>query len=229
MSKSIVSFQSADVMPAYLIQGSSLGNENVSASDMVIPTLALAQAMSPEVGKKSDPKHIKGLELGHVFNKLTGEFWDSVFVLNLKFETGFTIFKKRENGSGYEGNHPTEAAANQHIADNNLIAEHYDIVDTALHTVALLDENGENPKVAQIYMAGANKKISDAWNTALAGYKCDRFSTVWALSSAEEANKKGQSYQVFKASMVGYADEKLNAEARATYFAMQGMTDPTIH
>ena len=79
-------------------------------------------------------------------------------------------------------------------------------------------------------MAGANKKVSDAWNTALAGYKCDRFShCLGACPPLEEANKKGQSYQVFKASMVGYADEKLNAEARATYFAMQGMTDPTIH
>jgi hypothetical protein len=196
---------------------------------MAIPTLALAQAMSPEVGKKSDPKYIKGLELGHVFNKLTGEFWDSVFVLNLKFETGFTIFKKREHGSGYEGSHPTEAAASQYIADNQLIAEHYDIVDTALHTVALLDENGENPTVAQIYMAGANKKISDGWNTALAGYDCDRFATVWTLSSAEESNKKGQGYQVFKATIAGMAGEDLYTKARATYFAMKGLPDPTIH
>ena len=229
MTKSIVAFQPSDSLPAHLTQGSGLGNENVSAADMAIPTLALAQAMSPEVGKKSDPKYIKGLELGHVFNKLTGEFWDSVFVLNLKFETGFTVFKKREHGSGYEGNHPTEAAAIQHITDNQLVAEHYDIVDTALHTVALLDENGENPTVAQIYMAGANKKISDAWNTALAGYDCDRFSTVWTLSSVEESNKKGQGYQVFKATIAGMAGEDLYKEAKATYFAIKGLTDPAIH
>ena len=228
MTKSIVAFQPSDSLPAHLTQGSGLGNENVSAADMAIPTLALAQALSPEI-KKSDSKYIKGLELGHIFNKLTGDFHEQVFVVNLKFETGFTIFKKREQGSGYEGNHPTEAAAIQHMADNDLVVAHYDIVETALHTVGLLDDMGQNPTVAQIYMAGANKKVSDAWNTALAGKDCDRFSTVWTLSSVEETNRKGQGYQVFKPTEAGYAGEELNTAARATYFAMKGLTDPTIH
>jgi hypothetical protein len=227
MTKSIVSFQSPENLPAHLTQGSSLGNENVSASDMAIPTLALAQALSPEM-KKSDSKYIKGLELGHVFNKLTGDFFDSVFVLNLNFHTGFTIFKKREHGSGYEGNHPSEAAALQHMEDSeHIVPAHYDIVETALHTVALLDEAGQNPTVAQIYMAGSNKKVSDAWNTALADYDCDRFATVWTLSSVEETNRKGQSYQVFKTAIAGMAGEELYKDARATYFAMKGLTDPT--
>ena len=228
MTKSIISFQPSDSLPAHLTQGTGLGNENVSASDMAIPTLALAQALSPEI-KKSDSKYIKGLELGHVFNKLTGDFHDSVFVLNLKFETGYTIFKKRTEGGGYEGNHESQAAAEKHLEDNGLIAAHYDIVETALHTVALLDETGQNPTVANIYMAGANKKVSDAWNTAIAGYQCDRFATVWTLSSVEETNRKGQGYQVFKATIAGMAGEDLYKEARATYFAMKGLTDPTVH
>lgn len=227
-SKSIISFQTSDVMPAHLMSGASLGNENVSSSDMAIPVLALAQAMSPEM-KKSDSKFIKGLEMGHVFNKLTGEFWDTMYVLNLKFETGFTIFKKREEGGGFEGNHESLAAANQHLADNGLNEAVHDIVETAVHTVAYLDDTGANPTVAKIYMSGANKKVSDAWNTALASYETDRFGTVWALESVEEMNRKGQGYQVFKASNKGFPTAELYAEARATYFAMKGMTDPTIH
>mgnify|MGYP000020320342 FL=1 len=227
-SKSVISFQTADVVPAHLMSGTALGNENVSASDMAIPVLALAQAMSPEVGKKSDPKHIKGLEMGHVFNKLTGEFWDTVFVVNLKFETGFTIFKKREEGGGFEGNHESLAAANQHLADNGLNEAVHDIVETAKHTVACIDDDGK-ASVAVIYMSGANKKVSDAWNTALAQSGTDRFGTVWALESVEEKNRMGQGYQVFKATNKGYPTPELYAEARATYFAMQGMTDPTIH
>lgn len=227
-TKSVISFQPADVMPAHLMGGTGLGNENVSSSDMAIPVLALAQAMSPEM-KKSDSKHIKGLEMGHVFNKLTGEFWETMFVLNLKFETGFTIFKKREEGGGFEGNHESLAAATQHLADNGLNEAVHDIVETSVHTVAYLDDTGANPTVAKIYMSGANKKVSDAWNTALASYDCDRFGTVWALESVEEMNRKGQGYQVFKATNKGVVTPELYAEARATYFAMKGMTDPTTH
>jgi hypothetical protein len=195
---------------------------------MAIPALKLAQAMSPEV-KKSDAKYLKGLEVGHIFNTLTGDFFDTMFVLNLKFETGFTIFKKRTEGGGFEGNHSSLDAANQHLADNGLNVDSHDIVETAIHTVAYLDEAGQNPTVALIYMSGANKKVSDAWNTALASYECDRFGTVWALESVEETNRKGQGYQVFKASNKGVADAALYAEAKATYFAMKGLVEPTIH
>jgi hypothetical protein len=228
MNKSIVSFKPADTLPAHLIGGTGLGNENVSASDMAIPVLALAQALSPEI-KKSDNKFIKGLELGHVFNKLTGAFYDTVFVINLKFDTGFTIFKKREHGQGFEGNHESLAIAEQHLANKGLNEDQYDIVETAVHTVAILDDAGQNPVVAKIYMSGANKKVSNAWNTAIADIPCDRFGTVWALSSVEETNSKGQGYQVFKPTLAGYAEEDLLAAGRATYFAMKGLTDPTIH
>jgi hypothetical protein len=228
MSKSIVAFQPADTLPAHLSGGTGLGNENVSASDMAIPTLALAQALSPEI-KKTDPKFIKGLELGHIFNKLTGDVYENVFVVNLKFDTGFTVFKKREQGGGFEGNHESLAVAEQHLANKGFNVDHYDIVETAVHTVAVLDDAGQNPVVAKIYMSGANKKVSDAWNTAISGIDCDRFGTVWTLSSVEEQNRMGQGYQVFKATLAGYAGEELLKEARATYFAMKGLTDPTIH
>ena len=211
MSKSIVTFQSVNTLPSHLQIGSGLGNENVSASDMAIPTLALAQALSPEI-KKSDSKYIKGLELGHIFNKLTGDIYENVFVVNLRFDTGYTIFKKREHGGGFEGNHESLAVAEQHLVNKTLNTEHYDIVETAVHTVAALDDTGQNPVVAKIYMSGANKKVSDAWNTAISGVGCDRFATVWILSSVEETNRMGQGYQVFKATLEGCASNLLRYE-----------------
>ena len=115
-----------------------------------------------------------------------------------------------------------------HLADNGLNEAVHDIVETAKHTVACIDDDGK-ASVAVIYMSGANKKVSDAWNTALAQSGTDRFGTVWALESVEEKNRMGQGYQVFKATNKGYPTPELYAEARATYFAMKGMTDPTIH
>jgi hypothetical protein len=229
MTKSIISFESADTLPAHLLGGANLGNENVSAEDMAIPQLKLAQLMSGEM-KKTDAKHLKGLEIGHIFNTLTGDFFDAMYVLNLKFEAGFTIFKKRTAGGGFEGFHQNLGDAHQHLADNNLNEEEHDLVDTGIHTVAYLDATGENiNSVARIYMSGANKKVSDAWNTNIASYDCDRFGTVWELTSVEESNRMGQGYQVFKAANKGAAGAGLYKQARSTYFAMKGMTDPTIH
>ena len=228
MSKSIVSFQHSDTLPAHLANGSGLGNENVSADDMAVPQLALIQALSPEL-KKSDSNYIDGASVGHIFNKVTGEVFENVFVVNLKFESLFTVFKKREHGGGFEGNHDTLAAAEQHIVDKGLVSDQHQIVDTAIHTVACLDANGQNAKLARIYMSNSNKKVSDAWNTTIANTEADRFAKVWALSSVEEINGKGQGYQVFKATDAGFASEALYKESRATYFAMKGIADPTVH
>ena len=228
MTKSIMAFQTSETLPAHIMAGTTLGNENVSADDMAVPQLGLIQSLSPEL-KKSDSKYIKGAEVGHIFNKVTGETFENIFVVNLKYESIFTIFRKREKGGGFEGNYETQASAEQHMADEGLSPDEHQIVDTAIHTVACLDENGRHNQIARIYMSNSNKKVSDAWNTAIANMQTDRFAKVWVLSSAEETNRRGQAYQVFKTTDGGFADEALYNESRSAYFAMKGMADPTIH
>ena len=226
MTKSIVSFEKADTLPAHLSAGSQLGSENVSASDMTIPMLKLAQVLSPEC-TKTNAKFIAGLDIGHIFNHLTGDYHDSLNVVNLKFETGFTIFKDRKLGGGFEGNHESMAAALQHLEEHALHADQHEITETAVHYVGVLDDNGQNPKLAKVYMSKSNKKVSDGWNTELAGKAADRFATVWNLSSVTENSSQGQPYQVFKPTLAGWAGEDLYKECRATYFAMKGIADPT--
>ena len=232
MSKSIVSFQSADVLPDHLVTDTRLGSENVSASDMTIPRLDLIQALSPQL-KKSDAKHIKGAEVGHMFNTLTGDLFEQCFVINLFFETNFTVFKKRQLGGGWEGTFESEQAAREHLANEGFDAGQYDIVETAVHKCILLDDQGQPKTPILIYMSNSKLAVSNAWNTAINGYQCDRFGTVWLMSSVEETNKRGQGYQNFKFQNVGVAPVELYQEARATYFSMKGLADPlastTVH
>jgi hypothetical protein len=232
MSKSIVSFQSADQLPAHLVEGSGLGNENVSADNMSIPRLDLIQALSPQL-KKSDAKYIKGAELGHMFNTLTGDLFEQCFIMNLFFEMNYTVFKKRTEGGGYEGSFDTQEAAEHHLHENGLDAAKYDIVETAIHKCILLDEQGQPKTPILIYMSGSKLSVSNAWNTAINSYKCDRFGTVWTLSSVEETNKRGQGYQNFKFQVAGMAGPELYQEARSMYFSMKGLEDPmaskTVH
>lgn len=52
----------------------SLGTEQMTKDDFIMPRLAIAQAMSPQV-TKGDPLFLKGLEVGNFFNTLTGEIY----------------------------------------------------------------------------------------------------------------------------------------------------------
>lgn len=228
MNKSITSFTPAATMPAHLQKGSGLGNENVTSSDMTIPRLELIQQLSPQLMKKN-AKYIEGAELGHMFDSLTGELFTNVFVINLYYETKFAIFKQRNLGGGFEGNHDTAEAALQHLSDKGLDPKQYDIVETAIHKCLMLDENGNPKQPVLIYMSGSKMRISNQWNTQiqLEAKGADRFATVWTLSANEETNRSGQPYQNYKVDFAGFAGEALYNEAKKTYFSLKGTTPPT--
>ena len=228
MNKAITSFTPATTMPAHLQQGSGLGNENVTASDMTIPRLELIQQLSPQLMKKN-AKYIEGAELGHMFDSLTGELFTSVFVINLYYETKYAVFKQRNLGGGFEGNFDTAQDAMDHLVARSLDPKQYDIVETAIHKCLMLDENGNPKQPVLIYMSGSKMKISSQWNTQiqLEGKGADRFATVWTLSANEETNRAGQPYQNYKVTFAGFAGEALYNEAKKTYFSMKGIAAPT--
>lgn len=228
MNKSITSFTPASTMPAHLQKGQGLGNENVTSSDMTIPRLELIQQLSPQLMKKN-AKYIEGAELGHMFDSLTGELFTSVFLINLYYETKFAVFKHRNLGGGFEGNHDTAEAAVAHLNERSLDPKQYDVVETAIHKCLMLDENGNPKQPVLIYMSGSKMRVSSNWNTQiqLEAKGADRFATVWTLSGIEETNRSGQPYQNYKVDFAGFAGEALYEEAKRTYYSMKGITPPT--
>jgi hypothetical protein len=64
-------------IPEHLQEYASMGAvgfENVKASDTIVPRIAVAQAISPQV-TKGDPSRIEGLEVGQFFNTVTEEIY----------------------------------------------------------------------------------------------------------------------------------------------------------
>jgi hypothetical protein len=57
--------------PDYITKGRQ-GLETIDKSDILIPRLALAQALSPQV-TEGDPKFVPGMKPGDLFNSMTGE------------------------------------------------------------------------------------------------------------------------------------------------------------
>lgn len=219
-TKSVAAFlqDTGDQLPAHLQHDAGMGNENVNTDDLSIPRLDLIQQLSPQIDPTS-PKYIEGAKPGHLFNSLTGELFDFCFVINLDFESKYQIFKKRKFGGGFEGSFDTEGEARDHLAAQGLPADQYDIVDTAIHKVLLLDENGQPDQPALIYMSGSKQKVSKNWNSAiqLKNPQAARFASVWTLQSVGEKNRQGQPYQNFKVDFAGWASEDLYTEAKKLY------------
>lgn len=221
--KSIVGFLADDQLPAHLTQGTGAGNENVSTDDMTIPRLDVIQQLSPQLDPSS-PKFIEGAKLGHIFNSLTGDLYEHVFVINLHYETKYQIFKKRKFGGGFEGSFDSEAEALAHLDTNGLPREQYDVPETAIHKCLLLDENGLPDQPVLIYMSGSKQKVSKEWNSQirLKDPRADRFASVWTLTSVGEKNRQGQPYQNFRVSFAGWAGEDLYNEAKNLYSSIAG-------
>ena len=75
-------------VPAHVLQGTGLGNENVG-QNVTIPRVKLLQKMSDEVDKYNS-KYIQGAEPGHFLNSLTGQnYGEELYVISLLFKNEF--------------------------------------------------------------------------------------------------------------------------------------------
>jgi len=220
-NKSIATFSTSNTLPAHLQGGTGLGNENVDSAAITIPRLDIIQSLSPQK-QKSSPKYIQGAEEGKIFDSVSGELYDNVFLVNLAYETNYAVFKDRKLGGGFEGTFESQQEALQYLTDNNFEVSQYQIIETAVHKCLMLDDQGNPKQPVLLYMASSKQRVSKEWNTQiqLQNKGADRFATVWTLSTAEETNKQGQPYFNYRVSFAGFAGEELYEEAKKNYFAL---------
>jgi hypothetical protein len=77
-----------------------MGLENLERTDMTLPRLAVAQALSPQLSE-SDPKYIEGLQKGMFFNTITREVYGKkVQVIPLLFYKSRILFNAMDTGGG---------------------------------------------------------------------------------------------------------------------------------
>ena len=88
-------------VPEFLKTGTARGNEQVGASDLIIPRIELVQSLSP-CRKKTDPAYIEGAEEGDLYNNVTRELYGKeITVIPLYFAKEFLLWKDRSKGRRY--------------------------------------------------------------------------------------------------------------------------------
>lgn len=90
--------------------GSNKGLEDIGRDDVLIPRLCIAQSLSPQL-KKTNEAYIEGLEVGDLFNSVTGEIYGTeVVVVPLFFFKQFIEFKPIKEGGGVVAMYPNQAS-----------------------------------------------------------------------------------------------------------------------
>ena len=217
-----VSLFSKGALPAHLSKLGGLGNENVQLDDLAVPRINLLQQLSPQV-QKSKPEFIAGAEAGMFHNSVTNELYASIYVINLFYHREIAAFRKRPLGGGFLGNYPTLEAAQAKVTADNVPLDHVDFVDSANHTLLLLDEKGQPKTQALMSLNGTKMRVSNQWNSEiqLLDPNAPRFGSVWLLSTVLQSNAKG-SWHNLKVDFAGWAPAELTEEAAKLYTTLTG-------
>lgn len=193
-----------DDIPAHLrIDGPGKGNENVTAQDLTIPRLGLLQGLSPQL-ESGNAKFIPGATGGQMFNSLTNELYDVVFLTDIFYRKEYGVFVKRTAGGGFRGSFPSEedaVTAMETMEGKNDL----ECIETGVHFCLMLEPIDPDQPLSMtnmkpgseivLFMTSTKLKVSRNLNSLIRNRgKVDRWASVWQLVTTKETNKKGTFY-----------------------------------
>lgn len=184
--------------PSFLPKGDTRGAENITKDDIQMPRLGIAQAQSPQV-LDGNPKQIKDLKAGNIFNTLTGK------VINLPVE--FTVvrterpryieFIPRTEGGGIRdynvpaGDPRTEFTMRDGKSIPPVATKFYDFIVLLLP----IDQNDPMSSVIALSLKSAGLKVARALNGMIKLRNAPSFAGKYRLSLKTETNSKGTWWQ----------------------------------
>ena len=212
-----VQLVSKDV-PAHVVKGTGLGNEEVNKEHLQTPRVKLIQTMSNEVDKNHS-EYIEDLSPGDFLNSVTKEnYGTEIYVLNVKFTEDFVVWKKREIGGGLLGNFKGLAEATDYLTSNDLDVDQHDIIQTQSHLLMQKSTStGELGIPFIMDFASSKLRVSRSWNSQIQTKGGDRFASLWKMKSVQTANKVGQKFMNLTVEFEGWATEDDYLEAKKLY------------
>ena len=205
-------------VPAHVLKGTGLGNEEVGKDHLQTPRVKLIQTMSNEVDKNHS-EFIEKLAPGDFLNSVTKEnYGTEMYVLNVKFTEDFVVWKKREIGGGLVGNFKSLAEATDYLNAQDLDVDQHDVIQTQSHL--LIEKNAESGNLGIPFImdfASSKLRVSRSWNSQIQTKGGDRFASLWKMKSVQTANKVGQKFMNLTVDFEGWATEDDYLEAKQLY------------
>ena len=188
-------------------EDAGLGFENVEQTDLGIPFLNIAQALSPEVDDES-AKYIEGCKAGMIFNSLTrqilGGRGEPVEFVPCSFNKAWVEWQPREQGGGFVQQHKTPDILHQCERNerNQDILENGNLIVTTAYIGGLVVD-GDETSPAVISFTSTQLKKARQWLSVMSSLKLDgskgkftppMFSHKYSLSTVPEENANGKWY-----------------------------------
>lgn len=204
-------------VPEYIKQGNR-GNENVEMSDVVIPRIEVAQALSKCL-KANDPNYIEGAKQGDLYNTVTREVYGpNTRVVPVFFKKEWLAWREQALGGGFAGAHGSMADCESAIGQQEKPDE-WEATETAQQLVLVVKQDGSTEE-AVVSMNKTKLKVSKQWNSLIRLNGNDRFSRMYILHSVDETNSKNQDFKNFGIYNLGFAPRDVYLKGEALYNAI---------
>lgn len=196
------------------------GTEHITREEMSIARLALAQQMSPEINP-SKPNFVEGLQIGQIFNSLTGRIYGLgplEFYILRSYPPRFVEFIPREAGGGVKDPnvHPNDPRTQFGPNGEKPIAtKFYDY----LVVLTPVDPNEPLNSLVALSFKSTGLKVGRKLNGLIKSRQAPIYAGRYSVVSVEETNKLG-TFRNFAVKNAGWAEspedvamlKKLSAE-----------------
>lgn len=201
--------------PEWMKKGGTRGRENIDASDLIIPRLEIAQALSPAINA-SKPEYVEGLKMGDLFNNVTREVYPRpVMFVPVLQRKDWNIWRLRKEGGGFRGSFPTKAEAVEALKALGEIDKH-EVIDTPQQFGLIAKADGTVERIV-ISMSRTKAKHSRRLNTLVEMTGEDRWNRVYAITTANEEIKGKGEFQNFVITQMGYPSQSIASAAEKFY------------
>lgn len=181
------------------------GMEQVTAKDIIIPRLAILQALSPQLDP-AKPEYIKGAERGQFIDVASEEVWSGQLeLLPVYFATVYLEWAPRSSGGGLVNNYGTDATilskCTRDENNRNQLPNGNYVAETATYFLFNLTAGGRR---SFLPLSSTQLKAARQWmtkiqqqkevNTAGVEFTPPIYWRAWTASVVPQSNAKGSWY-----------------------------------
>jgi len=212
------------------------GLENLERSDMTLPRLAVAQALSPQLSE-SDPKYIDGLRPGMFFNTITKEIYGKkVQLVPLLFYKTRILFGNLDDGGGLRcqsqdnligigepGGTCIKCPMSQFGSARNGEGKGTACNQFFNYAALVVIDGRVSPEGLLVFsLKSSALKVAKDWNALIRIRNLDIFAGVYELTSVERKNDIGRWYEPV-INPAGNVSEETYRMAKDAYAAVSNL------
>lgn len=210
---------------SHIKTGTQRGSEGVSQEDVAVPRLEVLQSVSPQLDAKH-ASYIGGAKAGDLINSVTGEnYGPEVFLVNVTFVKQWLVWRDRKKGGGFFGAFKSPLEAEERMLEvpesggtkEKAKEAGLEVLDTPTHLCLLVNRNAGTLDEIMVSMPRTKAKVSRQWNAMIRLTGQDRFARVYRVTTAQETNKRNETYYNFAIAQCGAPAKILYQRAEALY------------